>query len=129
MKKKEKNIIKCLSTTVQIFSKAAQAQLREKAYDYKAVWWDMYHKVVSALVVSCGTLVGEAAGSTPAGCAIYYFAIPDSFQVGQRDLPVRSVDPVMGPTRQIGPLVRCCRTRPPDPLDPQWDLPARSIYW
>jgi hypothetical protein len=46
MKKQKKKIIKCFSTTVQIFSKAAQAQLRDTAYDYKVVRWDNYHKVV-----------------------------------------------------------------------------------
>jgi hypothetical protein len=73
--KKRKNIIKCFFTTVQIFSKAAQAQLRERASDYKEVRWDNYHKVVSTLVVSYGTWGGEVVGSTPAGRAIFYFAI------------------------------------------------------
>jgi hypothetical protein len=48
MKNRKKNIIKCFFTTLQIFSKAAQAQLREIFYDYKAIRWENYHKVVLA---------------------------------------------------------------------------------
>jgi hypothetical protein len=96
--KEKKNIIKCLSTTVQIFSKAAQAQLRERAYVYKAVRCDNYHKVVSGLVVRCGTRGGQVTGSTLAGRAIYILLFRSRFrfdggtkQSALWDLPARSV--------------------------------------
>jgi hypothetical protein len=113
MKKIEKKIIKCLSKTVQIFSKAAQAQLRETAYAYKEVRWDMYHKVVLALVVSSSARRGEVAGSTPDGHILFCHFGPVVRLVSRTRLSGRGTclldraarqllsDP---PTRSVGPV-------------------------
>jgi hypothetical protein len=108
MKKQKKKNIKCFSTTVQIFSKAAQAQLRERAYDYKVVRWDNYHKVVSALVVRCGTWGGKVTASRvrPSPAARYIFCYSGLISGWM-----------------VGPSSQLCRTCLPGRW---WDPPVRS---
>jgi hypothetical protein len=97
-KQTNKKIIDCLSTAVQAFSKAAQAQLRERANDYKAFPWDSITRL-SQRVVRRVWRSWKVADSTPAGRARN--SILPSWTHWQR-------------TRLSGPLT------------PSWDPPVRS---
>jgi hypothetical protein len=133
----------------QIFTKAAQAQLRERANDYKEVRWHWITRLSQPGWLGMSGGVGRSRDRPPpAAHEIPFCHIPDplaSWPACQVHGPHRGARPSDWLAHRIGPPVRCLGPALPDLLDPHvgpicqvswcdlpvslWDPPARSICW